>query len=115
MKKIAILRCLNKSYSCTGSGCMRAWNERTKAFAPYAGEDAVLATMLNCNGCDRDPSTDEAMVKKLDRLQKMGVEIVHTSGCTVKDPADPVYCENVEKIVSMLHDRGIQTVHGTHK
>lgn len=115
MKKIAILRCLKISYSCTGSGCMKAWNEWEKAFALYVDEDAVLAAMLHCNGCDCDPATDEAMHKKLDRLQKMGVEIVHTSGCTVKSRDNPVYCENVEKIVSMLHDRGIQTVHGTHK
>ncbi len=115
MKKIAILRCLETSLSCTGSGCMKAWNNKDKAFARYAQEDVTLAAFLNCNGCDRDPDTDEGMGKKLDRLQKMGVEIVHTSGCTVKDRENQAYCANVEKIVHMLQERGIQVVPGTHK
>lgn len=115
MKKIAILRCLEVSQRCTGSGCLKAWNNRDKAFAQYAEEDVTLAAFLNCNGCDNDPGTDEGILKKLDRLQKMGVEIVHTSGCTMKNRENQAYCGNIEKIVGMLHDRGIQTVHGTHK
>lgn len=115
MKKIAILRCLETSLSCTGSGCMKAWNNKDKAFARYAEEDVMLASFLNCNGCDRDPVTDEGMLKKLDRLQKMGVEIVHISGCAMKDRENQRYCANMTKIVDMLHERGIQTVHGTHK
>ena len=115
MKKIAILRCQEVSQRCTGSGCLKAWNNKDKAFAPYAEEDVTLAAFLNCNGCRKDPAVDEGMLKKLDRLQKMGVEIVHTSGCTMKDRENQVYCVNIEKIVGMLHERGIQTVHGTHK
>lgn len=115
MKKIAILRCLEVSRRCTGSGCLKAWNEKTKAFSCYADEPVALAAFLNCNGCAMDPAEDEGMLKKLDRLQRMGVEIVHTSGCTMKDREDQVYCPNIQKIVEMLHERGIQTVHGTHK
>lgn len=115
MKKIAILRCLDVSQRCTGSGCLKAWNNKDKAFALYADEDVTLAAFLNCNGCDNDPATDEGMLKKLDRLKAMGVEIVHTSGCTMKDRENQAYCANIEKIVGMLHERGIQTVHGTHK
>lgn len=115
MKKIAILRCMEVSQRCTGSGCLKAWNNRDKAFAPYADEDVTLAAFLNCNGCEKNPAEDEGMLKKLDRLKAMGVEIVHTSGCTMKDRENQKRCSNVEKIVDMLHERGIQTVHGTHK
>lgn len=115
MKKIAILRCLNTSKSCTGSGCLKAWNEKRKAFSCYAEEDVALAAFLNCNGCEMDPVEDEGMLKKLDRLQKMGVDTVHTSGCTMKDRENQRRCPNVEKIMEMLRIRGIQTVHGTHK
>lgn len=115
MKKIAIIRCLDSSLRCTGSGCMSAWNQRDKAFSRYAGQDISLEAFLNCNGCDCDPAQDEAMIRKLDRLKKMGVEVVHTGGCTIKDKEHNHYCPNMEKIVAMLHDRGIQTVPGTHK
>lgn len=115
MRKIAILRCLDVSMRCTGSGCLKAWNNRDKAFSTYADEDVTLAAFLNCNGCGQDPAGDEGMIKKLDRLRKMGVEIVHTSSCAMKDRENQVYCPNMEKIVGMLRERGIRTVHGTHK
>ena len=38
MKKIAVLRCLRVSASCTGSGCLRALNEKTGAFERYGDE-----------------------------------------------------------------------------
>ena len=70
MKKIAILRCMNVSNSCTGSGCLKAWNGRDRAFAGYAEEDQLIS-FFHCNGCDCDPATNEGMQKKLNRLQKM--------------------------------------------
>lgn len=115
MKKIAILRCLQTGFSCTGSGCLKAWNEKEKAFACYKEEDATLAAFLNCNGCDKDPAQDEDMLKKIDRLEKMGVAVVHTSGCTVKDRETGNRCPNIEKIVQMLQQRQIEVVRGTHK
>lgn len=115
MKKIAILRCLETSKRCTGSGCLKAWNEKTKAFARYAGEEVCLAAFFNCNGCDRDPLTDGEMLRKLDRLQSMGVTAVHTAGCTVKDRETRRCCENIEKIAGLLRQRGIEIVPGTHK
>lgn len=113
MKKIAIVRCLEVSYRCTGSGCLKAFHNRAKAFGCYGDEEVYLASFFSCNGCDRDPEEDEEMIKKLDRLQKMGVDTVHTSSCTQK--AGQGYCVNMEKIVNMLRDRGIKTIHGTHK
>lgn len=115
MKKLAILRCMNISRSCTGSGCLRACREKSGAFARYEGEETELVSFLHCNGCESDPATDEGMKKKVERLQKFGVEVVHTSNCTVRDKENGVRCPNVEKIVALLRERGIQTVHGTHK
>lgn len=52
MKKIAVLRCLRVSASCAGSGCLRALNEKTGAFACY-DKDEVLQPVAfwTCNGC----------------------------------------------------------------
>lgn len=51
MKKIAILRCLKTSASCAGTGCFRAFNERSEGFKKYDGEEVQLAAMWICNGC----------------------------------------------------------------
>lgn len=114
MKKVAILRCMKVSNSCTGSGCLRSWRERSKSFACY-GDDAELVSFLHCNGCDADPTTDEGMQKKLNRLQKIGVDVVHTSSCTVRDKESGKRCAKIDQIAQLLLERGIETVHGTHK
>ena len=114
MKKVAILRCMNVSNSCTGSGCLKAWREKTKAFSCYE-EDTELVSFFHCNGCDCDPATDEGMQKKLNRLQKNGVEVVHTSSCTVRDKESGKRCAKIDQLAQLLEERGIQTVHGTHK
>lgn len=113
MKKVAILRCMQVSNSCTGSGCLKAWREREKAFANY-GQDSELVSFFHCNGCDRNPVTDEGMEKKLNRLVKMGVGVVHTSDCTVRDKATGKRCPKIDQIAEMLQERGIETLHGTH-
>lgn len=115
MKKLAILRCMTISNSCTGSGCLRACREKSASFARYEGEEIELVSFLHCNGCDIDPATDEGMQKKIARLQKFGVEVVHTSNCTVRDKEAGTRCPNIEKIVALLRANGIQTTHGTHR
>lgn len=115
MKRIAVLRCMTVSNSCTGSGCLRALREGTKAFARYEGEELELVAFLHCNGCDCDPATDVGMQKKLARLEKLGVDVVHTSGCTVRDRESGKRCPRIDEIAALLAARGIPTVHGTHK
>ena len=70
MKKIAVLRCLRVSASCTGSGCLRALNEKTGAFERYGDETlqgllpflpATAAAKINC-------LTRKALTKKLNAL-----------------------------------------------
>ena len=70
MKKIAVLRCLRVSASCTGSGCLRALNEKTGArlnvmamklcrLLPFL--PATAAAKINC-------LTRKALTKKLNAL-----------------------------------------------
>ena len=113
MKKIAILRCMKVSNSCTGSGCLKTWNGRDRAFAGYAEEDQLIS-FFHCNGCDCDPATNEGMQKKLNRLQKNGITVVHTGDCTVRDKESGLRCPKINEIVQLLQERGIETVHGTH-
>ena len=113
MKKIAILTCLNACQICTGASCLDAWNNKSKHFAAYAGEDASLEAFFHCNGCANDPETDKGMIEKLDRLQTIGVETVHIGVCTVKRETKAL-CSVIIQIQDMLHSRGIQTIQGTH-
>ncbi len=114
MKHIAILTCLDACKVCTGASCLKAWNDRTRGFAPYAGEEAQLDAFFHCNGCSSQPEDDPGMREKLDRLQSMGVTAVHTGVCTCKGPDYKAYCPNIAQIVSLLEQRGIQVIRGTH-
>lgn len=114
MRHIAILTCLDACKVCTGASCLEAWNNRTRHFAPYAGEEASLSAFFHCGGCGSDPETDAGMVEKLDRLVCIGVDTVHIGVCAVKDRKCETLCPAVSKIRDMLHNRGIQTVLGTH-
>lgn len=114
MKKIAILSCLDACQVCTGAACFQVWNEKRKHFSCYAEEDVSFAAFFHCNGCSKDPIEDKGMKEKLDRLQSMGVDVVHTGVCTMKDAKQNVQCPNITKVLDMLHERGIKTVHGTH-
>lgn len=110
MKKIAILTCLKVSEICTGAGCMRAFNEGTGAFADYE-EPLSLVAYLHCNGCGKDPARDADLLKKLERLEAIGTEAVHAGVCTKEKGEE---CATVAAILSMLEDRGIRAVRGTH-
>ncbi|MDE7243399.1 MAG: CGGC domain-containing protein [Oscillospiraceae bacterium] len=113
MKKIAILTCLDACLVCTGASCLNAWNNKSKRFAAYAGENVSLEAFFHCNGCGNDPEMDKGMIEKLDRLQNIGVETVHIGVCAVKQETG-VLCHVITQIRDMLHSRGIQTIQGTH-
>lgn len=118
MKKIAVLRCLRTSNNCTGSGCLKAFNNKTNAFAKYEDEAIAMTAFLNCSGCGdvRLPDSEAGMQKKLDRLVTIGVEVVHLSGCTQKKDAQGVKheCPCVTKMAEYLTQQGIVVVRGTH-
>ncbi len=68
MKRIAILTCLKACQVCTGAACLSAWNQRSRGFARYQGEEVQLSAFLHCNGCATSPLEDAGMREKLDRL-----------------------------------------------
>ena len=77
MKKIAVLRCLRVSASCTGSGCLRALNEKTGAFERYGDETLQAAAVFTCNGCGENKlPNQEGINKKVERIIK------NAAGCT---------------------------------
>ena len=69
MKKIAVLRCLRVSASCTGSGCLRALNEKTGAFERYGDETCRLLPFLPATAAAKiNCLTRKALTKKLNAL-----------------------------------------------
>lgn len=117
MKKIAILRCLQTSASCAGAGCLRAFNEKTGAFTVYGEEPLQLMAVWTCNGCGNNLLENQAGIeKKLARMESLGVDIVHLSGCTRKknEAGEKVRCPNVEKLAERLKAMGIEIADGTH-
>ncbi len=59
MKRIAILTCLDACQVCTGASCLNAWNNKSRHFAAYAGENVSLEAFFHCNGCGNEPETDK--------------------------------------------------------
>jgi predicted metal-binding protein len=112
MKKIGILNCLKANEVCTGASCLMAFNQRSRGFAPYAGEEIQLAAFLRCNGCDSVPLEDPGMMEKLERLAAENVEIVHLGVCT-KLPNGSL-CPKIAQIRQKLESLGITVIQGTH-
>lgn len=84
MKRIAILTCLRAAGgSCTGSGCMRAFNERQASFAQYGDEELCLIALFHCNGCDRDSLDDPKLQEKLQRSVEIAPDAIQhvLDGC----------------------------------
>lgn len=113
LKKIAMLNCLKANQVCTGAACLQAWNRREKSFSRYVDEPVELVAFLRCNGCQKDPIWDKGILEKLDRLQAIGVDVVHAGVCT-KRPDDS-RCPTIQCILTMLEERGISWVDGTHQ
>lgn len=112
MKRIAMLNCLKANTVCTGAACFKAFHEKTKSFAVYGDEELCLMAFMRCNGCGKDPDEDPGMQEKLDRLESIGVEVIHAGVCTKK--RDGSECPTITKILRACEQRGIQVVRGTH-
>ncbi len=111
MKRIAMLNCLKSNNVCTGAACLQALEQRRKAFASYGEEEVRLLAFMRCNGCEKNPEQDLGMQEKLDRLQSIGVEIIHAGACTQKRGGE---CPTITAILKMCEERGMQVVRGTH-
>ena len=110
--KLAMLNCLKSNRVCTGAACLQALNERKKSFAQYKGQNIELTAFMRCNGCDIDPEGDKGIIEKMDRLQKIGTEVLHVGVCTVKKEGGE--CPTITKMIEMAQQRGIRVVRGTH-
>lgn len=117
MKKLAILRCLQTSASCAGAGCLKAFFEKTGAFAAYGDEELQLMAVWTCNGCGNNKlENQEGLEKKIARMESLGVDIVQLSGCTRKkdEQGERVLCPTIKAIAERLEKMGIEIGHGTH-
>lgn len=119
MKKLGILTCLDACQVCTGALCFEAFNGRERYFSQYAGQEVMLAAFLHCNGCQGhpetvDPRSDPGIMEKLDRLQTIGVEVVHTGVCTICNRDTGEICPVILTMEDMIRQRGIEVFHGTH-
>jgi predicted metal-binding protein len=117
MKKIAILRCLKTSAACAGTGCLRAFNEKSEGFRKYEGEDIQLIGMWTCNGCGKSMlENQEGIEKKIARMADKGVDAVHISHCTAKknDDGIPVRWPTIINICKKLNAQGVKVADGTH-
>ncbi len=97
MKKIVMLTCLKANTVCTGAGCLKAFNEKTKTFSRYGSEELELEAFFRCNGCG---VWDEGMEEKLERLISIKPDAVHLGVCTKLK--DGTRCPTIERIAKRL-------------
>ena len=115
MKKIAILRCLESSASCTGASCLRGMYERKYDYAQYDKDELQLMAMWTCNGCgDSKLANQEGIVKKIERIKKMEVDALHLTSCTFKkdENGKRVLCPVIKNIADELQKSGVKVVEG---
>lgn len=72
--KIAIIVNEDTMNKCTGKGCLAAFFERKDSFENY-GVDAKILAFTHDQG---------EIEKKIEKLKKLGVEVVHLSSCLRK-------------------------------
>ena len=109
--KIAMINCLKANEVCTGAGCLKAFNGRTKHFEQYAGTDLELVSMARCNGCEA--GIDEGFKEKLDRIISIGAEVCHVGVCTVRKDLGRE-CPVITEALEYLQEHGVKAVRGTH-
>lgn len=115
MRKIGILTCARSNDVCTRAGCLNAFNERRDFFSSY-GDEVRLGALMTCNGCRRDtmenPSEDEKMKEKVERLYREKIDTVHVGVCRIHGGKE---CPRITEICTMIEARGIIVTRGTHR
>lgn len=117
MKKIAVLRCLRVSASCSGSGCLRAMYEKTGAYDRYGDEELRMAAFWTCNGCGENALPyQDGVRKKIERMKKLSIDALHISNCAMPKNAEGqrVMCPVIAGIARELQEAGIEIIEGTH-
>ena len=115
MKNISILCCLKANDVCAGCACLQAFNDRTRAFERYRGEELRLIAFMRCSHCVReggDPMEDPGFVEKLDRLVSERTEVLHIGICAGRHEEEG--CPGMLKMAQAFRDRGVEVVWGTH-
>lgn len=114
MKKVAMLVCKNAvGNKCTGSGCMRAFNNKTGIFERYSQEELELQAFFQCNGCEKSLDEDEGLKKKVERILELQPDSVHVGMCTIKKDIQK-HCETIKNMTQIFKESGIEVVNGTH-
>ena len=109
--KIAMLNCLKANEVCTGAGCLRAFNNRTRHFADYGDAPLELIALARCNGCGK--GIDEGFREKLERIVSEGAEVCHLGVCT-KHGKNGEECPTITEAAAWLEEKGVRIVRGTH-
>ena len=109
--KIAMLNCLMANEVCTGAGCLRAFNTRTRHFAEYGDTPLELTALARCNGCGK--GIDKGFREKLERIVSEGTEVCHLGVCTLHGE-DRKECPTITEAAAWLEERGVRIVRGTH-
>lgn len=105
--KIAVVRCEIVSEVCPGIACLQAFNKRKIAFSEY-GEKTEIIGFFTCGDCP-----GRRIFRLVERLLKYGLDVVHLSSCMIMDDDYPK-CPHREQIKTMLEQKGIKVVEGTH-
>jgi predicted metal-binding protein len=72
MIKIAILIREETSQKCTGSGCLKSFNQRSESFSRYQREEIQLVGFFHSGG---------DLEYKIQKMKDAGVDIIHVSTC----------------------------------
>ncbi len=82
--KIGILTCTNttQNLDCSSSGCLRAFNDGTGAFAAHGDEEIEIAGVINCAGCPT-VMAPKKILRRIGVLNEVGVERLHMSSCVM--------------------------------
>ncbi|RQD82623.1 CGGC domain-containing protein [Methanosalsum natronophilum] len=106
MTKIAVIRCETVSEVCPGTGCFKAFNNRTVQFKDY-GQQTEMIGFFTCGGC-----SGRRVYRLAKKLKTNGADKVHISSCmlTKKYPS----CPNIDSIKISIEAAGLDVVEGTH-
>ena len=114
MKRIVMLTCPLSEKVCTGGSCLRAFNERIRAFAQYKGENLELAAFMKCSGCGHFPCKDKGLDEKIQYVLDAKPDVVHVGICASKGKVDRKLCPEIKAITDIWEKAGIPIVRGTH-
>lgn len=114
MKRIVMLTCPKTENVCTGGGCFSALNSRTKAFAPYEGEEVEVLAFMKCSGCGHFPGKDKGLDEKIQYILQRRPDVVHLGICCCYDAKEKELCPEIMAVWRIFEDHGISVVRGTH-